>query len=90
MALVETLGDHPPGSMLKLRSGEVAVSIRRPPRGTQPLVETLSDGRGPPIAEPHCRDTAQAELAVAGSLNDTTHCARVVPERVYGIIAGTV
>lgn len=90
MALVETLGGHPPGSTQQLRSGEVAVSIRRPPRGTLPLVETLSDGRGQPIAEPQRRDTAQAESAVAGSLKDATHFARVVPERVHGIIAGTV
>jgi len=89
MALVKTLGVHPPGSMLQLRSGEIAVSIRRPPRGTQPIAATLSDARGRPIAETHRRDTAQAEFAVAGPLSDGTQFARVLPERVYGVIAGT-
>ena len=89
MALVKTLGVHPPGSMLQLRSGEVAVAIRRPPRGTQPIAATLSDARGKPTAQTHRRDTAQAEFAVTGPLSDTAHFARVLPERVYGVIAGT-
>jgi HD-GYP domain-containing protein (c-di-GMP phosphodiesterase class II) len=88
MALIKTLGVHPPGSLLQLRSGEVAVAIRRPPRGTQPLVATLSDARGRPTAETHRRDTAQPEFAVVGPLADTTHFARVQPERVYGVISG--
>jgi len=87
MALVKTLGVHPPGSLVQLRSGEVAVSIRRPPRGTQPLVATLSDARGRPTAQTHRRDTSQPEFAVQGALAETAGFPRVLPERVYGVIA---
>ena len=83
MAIVKTLGVHPPGSMLQLRSGEIAVSIRRPLRGTQPMAATLSDGRGRPVAETLRRDTAQPEFAVVGPPSDTTHFPRVLPERVF-------
>ena len=88
MAMVKTIGVHPPGSLVQLASGEVAVSVRRPMKGTQPLVATLSDGKGRPIGQTHRRDTAQAEFAVTGPLQDAKGFARVLPERVYGWIAG--
>ena len=88
MAMVKTIGVHPPGSLVQLTSGEVAVSVRRPLKGTQPLVATLSDRNGKPIGQTHRRDTAQAEFAVTGPLQDAKAYARVLPERVYGWIAG--
>ena len=88
MAMVKTIGVHPPGSLVQLASGEVAVSVRRPMKGTQPLVATLSDRNGKPIGQTHRRDTAQAEFAVTGPLQDAKAFARVLPERVYGWIAG--
>lgn len=46
MAVIKTVGAHPPGSLVKLRSGEVAVAIRRSAEGPHPLVATLSDRHG--------------------------------------------
>ncbi|HWI10505.1 MAG TPA: HD domain-containing phosphohydrolase [Burkholderiaceae bacterium] len=86
MALIRTLGVYPPGSLLKLRSGEVAVAIRRPAAGTHPLVATLSDTNGRPSAQTHRRDSAQPEFNVLGALVDAPGFARVLPERVYGIV----
>jgi len=88
MAMVKTIGVHPPGSLLQLASGEVAVSIRRPAKGTQPIAATLSDRHGKPVGDTHQRDTAQAEFAVSAPLTDTKAFPRVLPERVYGWIAG--
>ncbi len=88
MAMIKTVGIHPPGSLLTLCTGEVAVAIRRPVKGTQPLVATLSDRAGRPIGETHRRDTAQPEFAVRGPLQDAKAFPRVLPERVYGWIAG--
>lgn len=88
MAMVKSVGVHPPGSLVQLKSGEVAVSIRRPATGTHPLVATLSDRNGRPSGETHRRDTAQPEFAVLGPLQDATAFPRIVPERVYGLIAG--
>jgi HD-GYP domain-containing protein (c-di-GMP phosphodiesterase class II) len=86
MALIRTLGVYPPGSLLKLRSGEVAVAIRRPAAGTHPLVATLSDTNGRPSAQTHRRDSAQPEFNVLGPLVDAPGFARVLPERVYGLV----
>ncbi|MEO8059521.1 MAG: HD domain-containing phosphohydrolase [Burkholderiales bacterium] len=88
MAMIKSLGIYPPGSLVQLKSGEIGVSIRRPATGTHPLVATLSDKQGRPCGETHRRDTAQPEFAVAGPPQDGAAFSRVVPERVYGLIAG--
>jgi HD-GYP domain-containing protein (c-di-GMP phosphodiesterase class II) len=86
MAVIRTVGVHPPGSLLKLRSGEVAVAIRRPVSGKHPLVATLSDPSGRPNSQTHRRDTAQPEFTVQGPFVDNKLFPRVVPERVFGYI----
>jgi HD-GYP domain-containing protein (c-di-GMP phosphodiesterase class II) len=88
MAMIKTVGIYPPGSLLQLCTGEVCVAIRRPAKGTSPLVATLSDRTGRPNGQTHRRDTAQPEFAVQGPLQDTKAFPRVLPERVYGWIAG--
>jgi hypothetical protein len=64
----------------------VAVAIRRPAAGTHPLVATLSDSHGRPSAQTHRRDSAQPEFNIQGPLVDAAGFARVLPERVYGIV----
>ena len=86
MAMIRTLGVHPPGSLVRLASGEIGVAIRRPVAGPHPLVATLSDRNGKPSGETQRRDTAQPEFAVEGPPQDATAFARVLPERVYGLI----
>jgi len=88
LAMIKTLGVHPPGALVRLASGEVAVVIRRPTAGTRPLVATLSDRKGQPSKATHKRDTAEPEFAIAGPLEDTKPFARIVPERVYGLVSG--
>ena len=88
MALVKALGIHPPGALVTLQSGEVAVVIRRAVSGTHPIVATLSDKQGRPVADTHRRDTAEAGLAIQGSLADAKPFPRVLPDRVYGWIPG--
>lgn len=88
MAMIKSVGVHPPGSLVELKSGEIGVSIRRPLTGTQPLIATLSDKNGRPSGETHRRDTALPEFAVQGPPQNAAAFARVVPERVYGLIAG--
>jgi hypothetical protein len=87
MAIIKTLGIHPPGSLVKLDSGEIGVAIRRPAAGTHPLVATLSDRTGRPSGDTHRRDTAQPGFGVEGPLLDTTAFPRILPERVYGLIS---
>ena len=88
MAVIKTLGVHPPGSLVKLRSGEVAVSIRRPSAGTHPLVATLSDRNGKPSGDTHRRNTAEPEFGVEAPLASSKEFSRIMPERVYGLMSG--
>jgi len=86
MAVIKTLGVHPPGSLVNLHSGEVAVVIRRPAAGPHPLVATLSDRHGRPSGETHRRDSAEAAFGIASALPASKEFARVMPERVYGLV----
>ena len=86
-SLIKAIGIHPPGALVTLRSGEVAVVARRPKTGNAPTVCTLSDRKGHPSVNSHMRDTQQPEFAIAGPLTDVTLFPRVLPERVYGVVA---
>jgi HD-GYP domain-containing protein (c-di-GMP phosphodiesterase class II) len=88
MAVIKTLGVHPPGSLVKLHSGEIAVAIRRPAAGTHPLVATLSDRNGRPTGETHRRNTAEPGYGVEAPVVPPKEFARILPERVYGLVAG--
>ena len=84
-ALVKAIGLYPPGDLVVLKNGEVAVVTRR--KGpTTPTVAVLSDTRGRPVALTTPRDTADPAFAISGPLVDRTAFARVLPERVYGLI----
>lgn len=87
MALIRSLGGaHPPGALVQLKSGEVAVVARRPRSGTAPQVATLSNTRGEPTVAMQQRDSAAAEFAISGPLQDASRFQRVLPERVYGML----
>ena len=86
MALIRSLGIHPPGALVQLQSGEVAVVSRRAKAGPAPLVAALSSKQGKPTAATQHRDSAEAEFAITGPLLDTKAYARILPERVFGMI----
>jgi len=88
MAVIKTLGAHPPGSLVKLNSGEVAVAIRRPAAGLHPLVATLSDKNGRPSGDTHRRNTAEPDFAIAAPMPASKDFSRITPERVYGLVDG--
>lgn len=88
MALIKAIGVHPPGSLVQLKSGEVAVVKRRAQAGPSPLVCTVSDRRGQPSTQSTTLDSADAAHAITGPLADATGFARVLPERVYGLVMG--
>ena len=85
-ALIKGIGIHPPGSLVSLKSGEVAVVVRRPKTGNAPMVFTLSDRKGQPSVNSSLRDTQQPEFAVVAPLADTSRFTRVPGERVYGVV----
>lgn len=88
MALIKAIGVHPPGCLVQLKSGEVAVVKRRGAGGPAPVVCTLSDRNGKPSIASQTLDSADPVHAIAAPYTEVARYARVQPERVYGVIAG--
>ena len=84
--LIRTLGVHPPGALVQLQSGEVAVVSRRGKGGPAPQVATLSNKQGKPVVETHHHDSALPEFAITGPVVDAKTFARTLPERVFGML----
>lgn len=61
---IKTLGIYPPGSFVKLRSGETAVVTRRGKNPATPLVKCVRDALGMPLAYFSRRDTALPSYAI--------------------------
>jgi HD-GYP domain-containing protein (c-di-GMP phosphodiesterase class II) len=88
MAMIKAIGVHPPGSLVQLKSGEVAVVKRRAASGPSPVVFTLSDRKGQPSTVSHTLDSAEATHAISGPCAEPARFPRVPPERVYGLVEG--
>lgn len=84
--LIKALGVYPPGDLVLLKNGEVAVVIRRGATATTPSVASLSNVAGQPIASTLQRDTSKPEFAITGSAGERKGFTRILPERVYGLI----
>jgi hypothetical protein len=85
LAFIEAIGVHPPGALVTLKSGEVAV-VKRRGSGPEPRVCTLSDARGRPSVKSREVDTSDPACAIAGPLADAAGYTRVPGERVYGVL----
>ncbi|MDR7378449.1 HD-GYP domain-containing protein (c-di-GMP phosphodiesterase class II) [Rhodoferax ferrireducens] len=83
-ALVKELGMYPPGEFVKLASGELGIVVKRTDSVRAPIVATITDTNGKPIARTVRQDTAQASYAIVGSATDKAMLARLPPERLYG------
>lgn len=58
------LGMYPPGTYVRLQSGETAVVIRRGTRLDCPLTVAVADPIGVPLSPPQVRDTQQPGLGI--------------------------
>lgn len=86
MALIKAIGVHPPGCLVQLKSGHVAIVKRRPAGSPSPLALTLSDRKGQPSVNAQTVNTAEPEYAIVGPCADPSPFGRVLGERVYGIV----
>ncbi len=84
-SLIKEFGMYPPGELLRLANGDLAVVIRRGATLQCPLVMALADGRGQLKSQLIRYDTAQREYAVVGVEADKSWMARVPSERLYGL-----
>ena len=67
-ALVKAVGIYPPGSFVRLTSGEVAVVVRRGSNTSAPSVAVVLNRSGLPNAELSLRDTSLAEWRVTSGV----------------------
>ncbi len=87
MAIIKEFGIYPPGELVKLKSGEMAVVIRRTASANTPIAVSITDRSGMPVLHVARRDTARPECAIAGLVADKSLVDRVPPERLYGFSA---
>lgn len=64
--LVKELGLYPPGTVVRLASGETAVAVHRGTTGDAPVVHAVLDADGDALDAPIHRDTAHVEHAIVG------------------------
>lgn len=69
-ALVKEFGIYPPGSYVRLESGEIAIVVERGPTVTTPVVACLTTGRGTLLTVPQRVDTSQPRRAVQGVVGE--------------------
>ncbi|WP_372528910.1 HD-GYP domain-containing protein [Piscinibacter sp.] len=84
-AIVKELGIYPPGDFVKLKSGELAVVVRRGASASTPLAASITDRGGMPVVNTVIRDTAKPEFAILSAAADKSLVLRMAPERLYGL-----
>lgn len=84
--MIKALGLYPPGELVQLKSGEIGVVARRGASATTPMVASLTNTAGQPVAATSQRDTARPEFAITGPAAERKGLSRVLPERVYGLM----
>lgn len=81
--LVKELGMFPPGTLVKLASGEIAVAVRRGNTGNTPIVSAVMNRQGDALGSPVRRDTASAEHAITGLVAAQQLRVQLTPHKLY-------
>ena len=71
-ALVKEFGIYPPGSLVRLGSGEAAIVVQRGPTVTTPVVACFTDAGDRPIAAPYRVATSEPGRGVVSLLHPAT------------------
>jgi hypothetical protein len=82
--MLRVLGLYPPGTFVRLTSGEIGVVIRRGDKAHTPVVACVRRGDGGVISQPMMRDTSNRLHAVQRSLSADEVKIRLDHERVVG------
>ncbi len=83
-ALFKEFGIHPPGEFVKLASGELGVVVQRTANARAPIVASITDIHGHPVAKTVRHDTGTPEFAIVEAVADKSLLKRLAPERLYG------
>lgn len=85
-AIIKATGIYPPGSFVRLASGEVAVVLRRGPRANEPLVASVLSRASTPLGEPVLRNTRLAQHAVSAGVSPQDVRLRLNLERLLRLV----
>lgn len=85
-ATIKALGIYPPGSYVRLASGEVAVVMRRGARANQPRVASIVGRDGSPLGVPTVRDTTDPRFEVKSAARTSEVRIRVHHERMLSLL----
>ena len=80
------LGVYPPGDFVQIKSGELAVVVRRGTNSNAPMVACITDRAGIAVVTSVRRDTAKPEFAIVASPADKSLVLRIQPERLYDLV----
>ncbi|MBC7664885.1 MAG: hypothetical protein H7276_14055 [Caulobacter sp.] len=83
LALITEFGAHPPGSLVRLHSGEVAVVVRRTADTDAPEVAVLLGRRGEPLAEPPVLEASGRDRGIAGPADPHRLRVHISAERLF-------
>jgi HD-GYP domain-containing protein (c-di-GMP phosphodiesterase class II) len=84
-ALIQATGIYPPGSFVRLSSGELAVVLRHGAHAKAPKVASVVSKSGTPLVEPTLRDTRLAPHDVTGGVAPQEVKVRLNMERLLAL-----
>lgn len=84
-ALVKEFGYYPPGSYVRLASGEIGTVLRRGPTVTTPVVAVLVSAAGREQNEPVRRETRHADYAITGAIPFVATRPRMAPATLMAL-----
>ncbi|WP_284615256.1 HD-GYP domain-containing protein [Aquabacterium humicola] len=81
--LIKEFGIYPPGCLVRLVSGELAIVVRRGRSANAPWVSTLTTSQGRAVIAPALRDTSRSEFAITSSVPEPVARPRLAPQAFY-------
>jgi HD-GYP domain-containing protein (c-di-GMP phosphodiesterase class II) len=82
-ALIKECGIYPPGTYVKLASGETAIVTRRGANAKEPLVAVITNPSGEPLDRPVPRDTSVPARAIVDTVPDKAVKVSVSAHQLY-------
>ena len=81
--LIKEFGIYPPGSLVRLVSGELAIVVRRGRSANAPIVATLTTPQGRALGAPALRDTSRSQFAIASSVPEPASRVRLAAQAFF-------
>lgn len=81
--LIKEFGIYPPGCLVRLASGELAIVVRRGRSANAPLVATLTNAQGRALMAPLIRDTSRSGFEITTSVPEPAARVRLAPQAFF-------